>query len=88
MRWTPIRMLAAAVLAVTRARTTNPADPVRLVVVSAREQVRLLRATVLPQPRRDLAHLQHWSAWRRHHRYQAAARAHHRWNNIIATATT
>jgi hypothetical protein len=47
----------------------------------------LSRSGFLPQPRRDLAHLLHWSAWRRHHRYQAAARAH-RWNNIIATATT
>ncbi|MFE8950734.1 transposase [Streptomyces sp. NPDC007856] len=87
MRWTLISMLAAAVLAVTRARTTTPAGPARLVAANARELIRLLRAAVLSQPRRDLAHLLHWSAWRRHHQYQAA-QAHRRWNNITAAATT
>ncbi|MFD9466921.1 hypothetical protein [Streptomyces sp. NPDC060027] len=79
MRWTLISMLAAV--------TRTPAGPVRLVVASARELIRLLRATVLPRPHRDLAHLLHWFAWRRHHQHQAA-QAHRRWNNITAAATT
>ncbi|MGM9337651.1 IS701 family transposase, partial [Streptomyces murinus] len=65
MRWTLISLLAAAVLTVTRLRTTAQATPGRLVPVSARELLRLLRATVLPPPRRDRDHLLHWSAWRR-----------------------
>ncbi|MGW5462400.1 IS701 family transposase [Streptomyces sp. NPDC003996] len=87
MRWTLISMLAAAVLAVTRLHTTAHATRGRLVPVSARELLRLLRATVLPRPRRDLDHLLHWSAWRRQHQRRAAA-AHRLWNNITADATT
>ncbi|WP_055496004.1 hypothetical protein [Streptomyces sp. TP-A0356] len=87
MRWSLISMLAAAVLAVTRLRTTAHATRGRLVPVSARELLRLLRATVLPRPRRDLDHLLHWSAWRRQHQRRAAA-AHRLWNNITADATT
>lgn len=87
MRWTLISMLAAAVLAVTRAGATT-ADPTgELVPVSSRELLRLLRITVLPRPRRDRGHLLHWSAWRRHHQHRAAE-AHRRWNNITATTTT
>ncbi|MEU9183116.1 hypothetical protein AB0D14_00820 [Streptomyces sp. NPDC048484] len=79
-------MLAAAVLAVTRARTTTATiTDSEAVPASARELLRLLRITALPRPRRD--HLLHWSAWRRHHQHQAAE-AHRRWNNITATATT
>ncbi|MGH1552915.1 hypothetical protein ACRAWF_15490 [Streptomyces sp. L7] len=50
MRWTFISMLAAAVLTVTRLRTTAHATCGRLVPVSARELLRLLRVTVLPSP--------------------------------------
>ena len=87
MRWTFISVLAAAVLAVTRPRTTAQATRSRLVPVSARELLRLLRATVLPSPRRDRDHLPHWSAWRRKHQHRAAE-AHRRWNNVTAAATT
>ncbi|MFJ9381971.1 hypothetical protein [Streptomyces sp. NPDC101455] len=88
MRWTLISLLAAAVLAVTHARTTTATTTVsELVPASGRELLRLLRITALPRPRRDRDHLLHWSAWRRHHQYQAAE-AHRRWNNITATATT
>ncbi|MFJ4689341.1 hypothetical protein [Streptomyces sp. NPDC088789] len=59
MRWTFISMLAAAVLAVTRLGTAAQASRGRLVPVSARELLRLLRATVLPSPRRDHDHLLH-----------------------------
>ncbi|MEU9676913.1 transposase [Streptomyces parvus] len=51
------------------------------------ELLRLLRATVLPSPRRNLDHLLHWSAWRREHQHRAAE-AHRRWNNVTAAATT
>jgi SRSO17 transposase len=86
MRWTLISMLAA-VLAVTRLRTTAPTTRGRLVPVSARELLRLLQATVLPSPRRDRDHLLHWSAWRREHQHRAAE-AHRHWNNVTAAATT
>ncbi|GAV37248.1 IS701 family transposase [Streptomyces acidiscabies] len=88
MRWTLISMLAAAVLAVTRARTaTATTAGSELVPAGGRELLRLLRITALPRPRRDRDHLPHWSAWRRHHQHQAAE-AHRRWNNITATTTT
>ncbi|MGI5133943.1 MULTISPECIES: IS701 family transposase [unclassified Streptomyces] len=90
MRWTLISMLAAAVLTITRLRTTaasSPPGPLRLVAASARELLRILRATVLPAPCRDLDHVLRWSAWRRHHQHQAA-QAHRNWNNITAAATT
>lgn len=87
MRWTLISMLAIAVLAVTRARTTIAAPPGhRLIPPSVREILRLLRITALPSPRRDREHVLRWSAWRRHHQHQAAE-AHRRWNNITAAAT-
>jgi SRSO17 transposase len=90
MRWTLISMLATAVLAITRTRTTAattaPATDHRLAPPSVRELLRLLRITALPRPRRDLDHLLHWSAWRRHHQHQAAE-AHRRWNNITAATT-
>ncbi|MFF0011359.1 hypothetical protein [Streptomyces sp. NPDC005374] len=70
-RWTFSSMLAA-VLAVTRPRTTAQATSGRLVPVSARELLRLLRITALSRPRRDRDHLLHWSAWRREHQHRAA----------------
>jgi hypothetical protein len=88
MRWTLIGMLATAVLAVPRARTTIAAPPGhRLIPPSVREVLRLLRITALPSPRRDREHVPHWSAWRRHDQHQATE-AHRRWNNITAAATT
>ncbi|MDX3264962.1 hypothetical protein PV336_38210 [Streptomyces sp. MI02-2A] len=81
------RLLAAAVLTVHRPRTATHATRGRLVPVSARELLRLLRATVLPPPCRDCDHLLHWSAWRRQHQHRATE-AHRRWNNITAAATT
>ncbi|WP_371476658.1 hypothetical protein [Kitasatospora sp. NBC_00315] len=87
MRWTRISMVAGTVLAVTRARTAAAAPSGhRLIPPRVREVLRLLRITALPRPRRDRAHVLHWSPWR-HHQHQGA-RAHRRWNNIPATATT
>ncbi|BBC31958.1 hypothetical protein SGFS_032520 [Streptomyces graminofaciens] len=48
MRWSLIGILAAAVLAVTRARAATTATAVSLVPVSARELLTILRATALP----------------------------------------
>jgi hypothetical protein len=93
MRWTLISMLATAVLAVTRARTTIAAlAGNRLIPPGVREVLGLLRITALPSPRRDHEHVLHWSAWRRHHQHQhqhqhQSAEAHRRWNNITAAAT-
>jgi hypothetical protein len=41
--------------------------------------LRMLRGTVIPPPRQDRAHRQHWSQWRRRHQYRAS-QAHQRWN--------
>nr|WP_181446876.1 hypothetical protein [Streptomyces sp. NTH33] len=91
MRWSLISLLAAAVLAVThaRSRTTDGLDAAdaELVPASPRELLAVLRVTVIPAPRRDLEHVLFWSAWRRHHQYEAAA-CHQRWNNVTAEATS
>jgi hypothetical protein len=86
MRWTLISLIATAVLALTRALTRQAGQSIPgLVPISARELLRILRATVLSQPRQDLGHLLHWSAWRRRHQYRATL-CHRRWNNITAAA--
>jgi SRSO17 transposase len=86
MRWSLISLLATAVLAVTRARTHTAARTgIDLVPASPRELLAVLRATVIPTPRRDLD--LHWSAWRRHHQHRATA-CHQHWNNVTAEATT
>jgi SRSO17 transposase len=76
-RWTILAMLAHAFLAVTaataRADTTAPTG---LIALTANE-IRHLFTNLLDHARRDLAHLLHWSRWRRRH--QARARdCHHR----------
>ncbi|NUQ99483.1 MAG: hypothetical protein HOY79_23995 [Streptomyces sp.] len=57
-----------------------------LVPASPRELPAVLRATVIPIPRRDLDHVLHWSAWRRH-QHRATA-CHRHWKNVTAAATT
>jgi hypothetical protein len=87
MRWS---LMAAAVLTVTRARTHTAdaeAAGIDLVPASPRELLAVLRATVIPMPRRDLDHILRWSAWRRRHQHRATA-CHRHWNNITAAATT
>jgi hypothetical protein len=76
-------LMAAAVLTVTRARTRT-ADAAETGLVPASP---VLRATVIPIPRRDLDHVLHWSAWRRRRQHRATA-CHRRWNNVTAAATT
>ncbi|MET7574278.1 hypothetical protein ABZT04_38230 [Streptomyces sp. NPDC005492] len=85
MRRSLISLLAAAVLTVNRARATCPAG-IDLVPAGPRELLAVLRATVIPMPRRDLNHIPHWSA-RRRHQHRATA-SHRHWNNVTAEATT
>jgi SRSO17 transposase len=90
MRWSLISLFAAAVLAVTHARTRTADGAehgMELAPASGRELLTILRITALPAPRRDIDRVLHWSAWRRHHQHQAT-QAHRRWNNNTAAATT
>ena len=73
--------IATAVLALTH--QAGQSVPI-LAPISARELLRILRATVLPQPRRDLGHLLRWPAWRRH-QYRATL-CQRRWSNITPAA--
>lgn len=76
-RWSVITLVAYAFLAVTaaleRAAQTGRNDPAEadLVPLSSHELLRLLRALVLPPPRRDRDHLLWWSTWRRRHQHRA-----------------
>jgi len=82
-RWSALCLLAYIYLAVTTAadRVTGacPAPGSELIPLTIPELLRLLRGPVIPPPRRDPAHRHRWSAWRRHHQYQAC-QAHQRWN--------
>jgi SRSO17 transposase len=81
-RWTAISLLAYAFLAVAaamqRARDGS-ADTLGLIPVTIPELLRHLRGTVIPEPRRDRAHRDAWSQWRRRHQYRAQ-QAHQRWH--------
>ena len=80
-RWTAISLLAYIFLAVAaafqRARDED-AGILGLIPVTVPELLRQLRGTVIPEPRRDRAHRDGWSLWRRHHQYRAR-QAHQRW---------
>ena len=81
-------MIAYTVLAVTtaRSRAVIPASAeAKLIPLTPRELLTLLRASVLAQPRRDLVPVPHWSQWQRRHRHRAAA-AH--WNEVTAAVIT
>ncbi|MFG2635305.1 hypothetical protein ACGFX8_15560 [Streptomyces sp. NPDC048362] len=52
-------MLAAAILAVTQARATTQTPGGPLAPSSTRDLLRILRATILRPPHRDLEHLPH-----------------------------
>jgi SRSO17 transposase len=81
-RWTAISLLAYAFLAVAaalqRARDGST-DTLGLIPVTIPELLRHLRGTVIPEPRRDRAHRDAWSLWRRRHQYRAQ-QAHQRWH--------
>ena len=80
-RWTAISLLAYIFLAVAaafqRARDED-AGILGLIPVTIPELLRQLRGTVIPEPRRDRAHRDGWSLWRRRHQYRAR-QAHQRW---------
>ena len=80
-RWTAICLLAYIFLAVAAAfqRTRDEdAGILGLIPVTIPELLRQLRGTVIPEPRRDRAHRDCWSLWRRRHQYRAR-QAHQRW---------
>ena len=80
-RWTAISLLAYIFLAVAaafqRARDED-AGILGLIPVTIPELLRQLRGTVIPEPRREQAHRDGWSLWRRRHQYRAR-QAHQRW---------
>ena len=80
-RWSALCLLAFIYLAVTAAfdRDAHAGLETGLIPVTIPEMLRMLRGTVIPPPRRDHAHRQHWSQWRRRHQYRAS-QAHRRWN--------
>ena len=81
-RWTAVSLLAYAFLAVAAACQRAPggsAGILGLIPVTVPELLRQLRGTVIPAPRRDKAHRDTWSLWRRRHQYQAQ-QAHQRWH--------
>jgi SRSO17 transposase len=80
-RWSALCLLACMYLAVAvaLARDAHAALEIGLIPVTIPEMLRMLRGTVIPPPRRDHAHRQHWSQGRRRHQYRAS-QAHRRWN--------
>jgi hypothetical protein len=80
-RWTAVSLLAYAFLAVAAAcqrALDGSAGILGLIPVTVPELLRQLRGTAIPGPRRDKAHREAWSLWRRRHQYQAR-QAHQRW---------
>jgi SRSO17 transposase len=81
-RWTAVSLLAYAFLAVAAAcqrALDGSAGILGLIPVTVPELLRQLRGTVIPDPRRDKAHRNAWSLWRRRHQYHAQ-QAHQRWH--------
>ena len=72
--WSALCLLACMYLAVAVAldRDAHAALEIGLIPVTIPEMLRMLRGTVIPPPRRDHAHRQHWSRWRRRHQYEPA----------------
>jgi SRSO17 transposase len=82
-RWTAICLLAyiylAVAVAVQRQHDAGSDLDDGLIPITVPELLRLLRDIVIPPPRRDRAHLLHWSEWRRRHQHRAR-QAHQSWN--------
>jgi SRSO17 transposase len=80
-RWSALCLLVFTYLAVAVAldRDARAGLEIGLIPVTIPEMLRMLRGTVIPPPRQDRAHRQHWSQWRRRHQYRAS-QAHQRWN--------
>ena len=92
--WTPGPVPLARLIAVAVARWRIEEDhqlakqaaglDAGLIPITIPELLRLLRDTVIPPPRRDRPHRQHWSAWRRRHQHRAR-QAHQKWNAYAGT---
>jgi hypothetical protein len=92
--WTPepVPLCRLIAIAVTRWRIEEDHQLAKqstgldagLIPITVPELLRVLRDTVIPQPRRDRAHRLHWSAWRRRHQHRAR-QAHQRWNAYAET---
>jgi SRSO17 transposase len=81
-RWTALSMAATAFLAAATAlqrALDGDTSALELVPVTVPELLRLLRGTVIPDPRRDKAHKNACSLWRRHHQYRAQ-QGHRQWH--------
>ena len=85
-RWSALCLLAYIYLAVAVAlhRDSHPGPETGLIPLTIPELVRLLRDTVIPPPCRGKTHRQHWSQWRRRHKYRVR-QAHQRWNAYADT---
>lgn len=89
-RWSVIALVGYAFLAVAaaleRAAQADRNDPAEagLVPLSSHELLRLLRALILPSPRRDRLHLLWWSTWRRRHQHRARL-CHQHWHTYAGT---
>jgi SRSO17 transposase len=87
-RWTALCLLAYIYLAVTAAiqRQHDATSDLNagLIPITVPELLRLVRDTVIPPPRRDRAHRQYWSVWRRRHQFRTR-QAHQRWNAYAET---
>jgi SRSO17 transposase len=82
-RWTALSLIAGAFLAVAAAlqrAADSAAGLLELIPVTVPELLRQLRGTVIPDPRRDKAHRDAWTLWRRRHQYRAR-QAHQRWHD-------
>jgi SRSO17 transposase len=76
-RWTILAMLAHAFLAITAAAQRAETNSAPGLIALTANEIRHLFTNLLDHARRDIAHLLHWSRWRRRH--QARARdCHHR----------
>ncbi|MGW5128279.1 hypothetical protein ACWEQ7_30420 [Streptomyces sp. NPDC004069] len=81
----PYAFLAtAAALERTAQATRDGPCEADLVPLSSHELLRLLRALILPPPRRDRDYLLWWSTWRRHHQHRAHL-CHRRWHAYADT---
>jgi SRSO17 transposase len=88
-RWSTAALTAYAILVagtLLEHQATSDDETDELVPISCPELQHLLATTILPAPRRDRAHIEHWSRWRRRH--QAVARRCHRACNTYADQVT
>ena len=73
-RWSALCLLACTYPAVAVAldRDAHAGLEIGLIPVTIPKMLRMLSGTVIPPPRRDHVHRQHWPQWRRRHQYRAS----------------